>query len=92
MNTEMISARMTGILASSREAISTETLFSYDFFTLDLQASHSSRPARLQVECSEGNEVVSDVIILDGCAILWTLPWPLSSARVFTFFDAKLQR
>ena len=46
------------------------------FFTLGLQASHSSRPARLQVECSEGNEVVSDVIILDGCAILWTLLWP----------------
>ena len=84
VNTELIYARVIGIMASSRETISTKTLFSYKLSTypsalfdnngLMRSTAKSVLKSKLKVECGQRNQTPAEVVILDECAILWSLP------------------
>ena len=86
VNTELIYVRVIGIMASSREKIPTKTLFSYELSTypsalfdnngLMRSNAKSVLKSKLKVECDQKNQTPAEVVILDGCAILWSVPWP----------------
>ena len=100
VNTELIYGRVIGIMASSRETISTKTLFSYELARFpsslfdsngDMRTtSKSVLKSKIKVECSQRNLGPCDVVILDACAVLWTVPWPASPAKVSDFVIAAV--
>jgi len=45
---------------------------------------------KLQVVCGIQNRQPPKVVILNGCALLWTVPWPASPAKVFDFINAAV--
>ena len=102
VDSELICARVIGIMASSRETISTETLFSYELAPFPpalfdkngnmRSTSKSVLKTKIKVECSQRHQVPAEVVILDGCAILWTLPWPASPAKVSALIKAAVAR
>ena len=40
---------------------------------------------KLKTECSERNKMSPTVVIMDGCAVLWTVAWPASPSYVPDF-------
>lgn len=49
----------------------------------------------MQPQCGIRNTERRGVTIIDGCALLWTILWPASSAKISTFIDgvvADIQR
>ena len=100
VNTELIYARVIGIMASSRDTVSTETLFSHELapfpsalFGADGEMRTTSKSvlkSKIKVECSLRKHDPSDVVIVDGCAVLWTIPWPAAPAKVSTFVEAAV--
>ena len=79
LHTELIYARVIGIMASSRDTISTKTLFSYELSPYpsalfdengELRStSKSVLKSKIKVESSQRNQDCPEVVILDGCAI-----------------------
>ena len=97
LDSEFIYARVIGHMVSPRETISMETLFSYEFAphqTALVDESGEMRntaksilKTKMQVQCGIRNKEAPKVIIIDGCALLWTIPWPANPAKVSTFID-----
>ena len=95
-----------GIMATSRESVSIETLFSHELalhptalFDEDGDMRTTSKAAlknKIQILRSVRNQQPPTVVVLDGCAVLWTVPWPAVPAKVSAFIaaavDAILQR
>jgi len=54
------------------------------------KTSKSVLKNKLQVLCGMRNRQIPKVVILDGCALLWTVPWPASPAKVSAFIDAAV--
>ena len=92
MDTEFIYAHVIGIMASSRETVSIETLFSYELAPHPTalfddsgemrKTSKSVLKTKLQVKLGMRNRQPPMVVILDACVLLWTVPWPASPAKV----------
>ena len=40
--------------------------------------------------CGMRNRKLPKVVILDGCALLWTVPWPASPTKVSAFINAAV--
>ena len=97
LNTEIIYARVIGIMASSRDTVSIDTLFCYELSPYpsamfdengELRSTNKSvLKNKIKVECGQRNKEPPVVVILDGCAILWTVPWPASPAKVSAFVN-----
>ena len=100
MDTEFIYARVIGLMASSRDIVSVETLFSHELASHPTalfdnsgemrKTSKSVLKNKLQVMCGMRNRQLPAVVILDACALLWTIPWPASPAKVSAFIDAAV--
>lgn len=87
-------------MATSRESVSIETLFSHE---LALQStalfdengdmrttSKAALKNKIQILSGVRNQEPPTVVILDGCAILWTVPWPAAPAKVSAFITAAV--
>ena len=92
-DTDLIYNRMMG-LRGSRD-ISTKNMFSYELapvptsmFEDDGQMRTSKNKSdlkrKLQIEIPTRKTGIPDVVILDGCAILWIINWP-SNATVLSY-------
>ena len=102
INTEFIYARVIGIMASSREIVSTDSLFSYELAPHptalfadngDMRTtSKSVLKTKLQILCEEQNAEPPVVTIVDGCALLWTVSWPAPPAKVSAFTTAVVAK
>ena len=100
LDTEFIYARVLGIMASSRETVSIETLFSHELApvptalfdeTGDMRTtSKAVLKNKLIVSSVVRNQPSLSVLVLDGCAILWTVPWPAAPAQVSAFVNAAI--
>ena len=100
VDTEFIYVRIIGIMASSRDTVSIETLFSHELAPHPTalfddsgemrKTSKSVLKTKLQVVCGMQNRQLPKVVILDGCALLWTVPWPASPAKVSDFINAAV--
>ena len=100
LDVEFIYARVIGLMASSRSTISIETLFSYELAPYPTSlfdncgemrnTIKSVLKAKMQIQCSIRNMELPEVAIIDGCALLWTIRWPASPAKVSTFIDGVL--
>ncbi len=100
VDTEFIYARVIGIMASSRETISIATLFSHELAPHPTalfddsgemrKTSKSVLKTKLQVLCGMRNRQLPKVVILDACALLWTVPWPALPAKVSAFVNAAV--
>ena len=87
-------------MASSRDTVSIETIFSYELAPHPTalfddsgemrKTSKSVLNNKLQVVCGLRNRQLPKVVILDGCALLWTVPWPASPAKVSDFINAAV--
>ena len=98
IDSEFIYARVMGIMASSRNSVSMETLFSHELapHPTALFDDHgemrttnkSTLKNKIKIECGLRNLQFPKVVILDGCAILWTIRWPATLAKVSTFIHA----
>ena len=80
-------------MASSKQPISTEKLFSIELakhpLTLTLFDEKGDIRTNQKPDLKKKIQVISSyrkesptVLILDACAILWTLQWPASPAKV----------
>lgn len=100
IDTEFIYARVLGIMATSRESVSIETLFSHElalqptalfYENGDMRTtSKAAMKNKIQIMSGVRNQEPPTVIILDGCAILWTVPWPSAPAKVSVFITAAV--
>ena len=53
-----------------------------------LTSSKSTLKNALKVETAQRTQAGPiDVIMLDGCAVLWVIPWPLTGSSVQEFLD-----
>lgn len=98
MDTEVIYAKAMGLQISGRE-IDSNLLMSHELSPVPtsmfderghmrLATAKSSLMNALKVESSiRQNEVPTDVIFLDGCAILWVIQWPNGTATVQDYID-----
>ena len=102
INTEFIYACVIGIMASSREIVSTDSLFSYELAPHPTalfadngdmwSTSKSVLKNKLQILCEEQNAEPPVVTIVDGCALLWTVSWPAPPAKVSAFTTAVVAK
>jgi len=93
-------AHVIGIMASSRDTVSIETLFSHElaahptaFFDDSGEMRNTSKSmlkTKLQVVCGIWNKQPHKVVILDGSALLWTVPWPPSPTKVSDFINGAV--
>ena len=100
IDAEFIYARAFGILATSRGGISLETLFSRElalhstalFDNNGDMRSTSKSVLKSSIQILSGTRTLHPptVIIVGGCALLWTAPWPSSPARVSDFISAAV--
>ena len=100
VDTNFIYAHVIRIMALSREIGSIETLFSdelaphrtalFDDSGEMRETSKSMLKTKLKVMCGMWNRQLPKVVILDGCALLWTVPWPASPAKVSAFINAAV--
>ncbi|KAL8571528.1 hypothetical protein ACOMHN_056823 [Nucella lapillus] len=100
IDTGFIYARVLGITASSREPVSIETLFSHELAPLptalfdetgDMRTtSKAVLKNKIKIVCGVRNKPSPSVVVLDGCAILWTVPWPAAPAQVSAFINAAI--
>ena len=100
VDTEFIYARAIGIMASSRETVSIETLFSHELAPHPTalfddsgkmrKTSKSVLKTKFQVLCGMRNRQHPKVVILDACALLWTVPWPALPAKESAFVNAAV--
>ena len=98
INTEAIYARAMSLHNTSRDMDPT-TLMSYElslvpmaFFDdhgdMRLTGSKSTLKNALKVETAQRTQPGPiDVIVLDGCAVLWVIPWPPTGPSVQEFLD-----
>ena len=80
---DFIYARAMGIMASSREGLSLETLFDHELSPIPAslfddsgemrEANKSVLKAKLKVDCGTTNTRQPKVLIIDGCALLWAV-------------------
>ena len=88
-DTELIFTRVIGLQASGREADFKDVL-SYELSPIPTSLFDDSGEMRIckaksdlknstRVEVSARNLEEMDCTVLDGCAVLWTVPWPASS-------------
>ncbi|KAL8560458.1 hypothetical protein ACOMHN_054361 [Nucella lapillus] len=100
IDTGFIYARVLGIMASSREPVSIEALFSHELAPLptalfdetgDMRTtSKAVLKNKINIVCGVRNKPSPSVVVLDGCAILWTVPWPAAPAQVSAFINAAI--
>ncbi|KAL8616218.1 hypothetical protein ACOMHN_058335 [Nucella lapillus] len=100
IDTGFIYARVLGIMASSREPVSIEALFSHELAPLptalfdetgDMRTtSKAVMKNKIKIVCGVRNKPSPSVVVLDGCAILWTVPWPAAPAQVSAFINAAI--
>ena len=98
MNSELIYARCMCIMTSHRECITLESLFKHELSAIQTsifdtygnmrQTSKAVLKAKLVVECGVRKKQLSRVVIIDGCALLWTVVWPESPAVVSDYVTA----
>ena len=98
INTKAIYARAMSLHNTSRDMDPT-TLLSYElspvptaFFDdhgdMRLTSSKSTLKNALKVETAQRTQPGPiDVIVLDGCAVLWVIPWPPTGPSVQEFLD-----
>ena len=98
INTELIYVRAMALQNSDRE-IEPQKLLSYELSSVPTSMFNEEgqmRPATtksilknaLKVETSKRlSEVTLDAIFLDGCAVLWIIPWPTGPASVQDYID-----
>jgi hypothetical protein len=89
-------------MATSREPVSIETLFSHELALLptalfdETGDMRTTRKAvlknKIQILCGVHNQPSPSVVVLDGCAILWTVPWPAAPAQVSAFINAAINK
>ena len=94
LDSEFIYAWVIDLMVSPRETISMETLFSSELAPhptalLDesgemKNTAKSILKTKMQVQCGIRNKEAPKVVIIDGCALLWTIPWTANPAKVFT--------
>ena len=86
IDTEFIYASVLGIVASSSDSVSFETLFSHQLDPRQTVLSdengdwhehnHKISPqGKLQILPGTRGQQPPAVVILDVCAVLWTVPW-----------------
>ena len=100
MDTDFTYARVIGIMTSSRDTVSIETLFFHELAPHPTalfddsgemrKTTKSVLKTKLQVMCGMRNRQLPKVVILDGCALLWTVPWPALPAQVLAFINAAV--
>ncbi|KAL8582263.1 hypothetical protein ACOMHN_037020 [Nucella lapillus] len=100
IDTGFIYARVLGIIASSREPVSIEALFSHELAPLptalfdetgDMRTtSKAVLKNKIKIVCGVRNKPSPSIVVLDGCAILWTVPWPAAPAQVSAFINAAI--
>ena len=95
-NTEVIYARVMGLQNSERE-VDTRVLLSHELSPIPTSMfddkgqmrsakMKSSLKNELKIESSgRFSENLVDAIFLDGCAVLWAIPWPSGAATVQTY-------
>ena len=97
VNTELIYARAMALKDSERK-IDTDLLLGYELSPIPTslfsddgqmrQATKSNLKRHLQVESNSSQSIQSvDAILLDGCAVLWVVPWPQGTATVQDYID-----
>ena len=98
INTEVIYARAMGLQNSAQEIVP-EKLLSYELSPVPTSMFNEKgqmRPATtksnlknaLKIETSNRfSEGSVDAIFLDGCAIMWIIPWPPGTASVQDYMD-----
>ena len=100
IDTEFIYARAVGVMASKRNLVSIETLFSHELASHptslfdekgDMRVtSKAALKNRMRTMSCSRREESPTVIILDGCAILWTVLWPAAPAKVSDFVTSAV--
>ena len=100
LNTELIYARVIGIMASSRQTIPSKEPFAHELASIlpahfnknvDLRVTTKSiLKNSLKVERSSRNTICPEVVIVDACAILWTVSWPSAPDKVSDFVNAAV--
>jgi len=98
INTEAVYARAMSLHNTSRDMDPT-TLMSYelspvptaffdDYGEMRRTSSKSTLKNALKVETAQRTQPEPiDVIVLDGCAVLWVIPWPPTGSSVQEFLD-----
>ena len=91
INTEFICACVIGIMASLRQIVSTDSFISYELaphltamFADNGEMRTTSKSVLkniLQILSEERNAEPPVVITVDGCALLWTVPWPATPCK-----------
>jgi hypothetical protein len=95
---DFVFARAVGIMASTRETFSLGNLFEYELSPIPAslfdddghmrQTNKSVLKNKLKVECSTRSIEHPKVLIIDGCALLWTVAWPTPPAKVSDYVTA----
>ncbi|XP_042233703.1 zinc finger protein Xfin-like isoform X2 [Homarus americanus] len=101
VNTGVTYERIVKIMATSKDIISRETLFSHELapyptalFDEGGEMRHTSKSVlknRLLVPGDLRAKLTPEVIILDGSALLWAVPWPVSQATVSTYISTVVK-
>ena len=99
INTEFICSRVIGIVASLRHI---DSLISYELaphptamFAENGEMRTTNKSVlknKLKSLCEERNGEPPVVNTVDGCALLWTLPWPSTHAKVSAFSTAVVAK